>query len=66
MTAGSGSGVRAITMGFLLQASALSTVLMAGAVFALARSPLLAEENQPRGSSRSGRQSPGKPAHATS
>jgi drug/metabolite transporter (DMT)-like permease len=51
---------------FPLLFAALSTVLMAGAVFALARSPLLAEENQPQGSSRSGRQSPDQPAHATS
>ena len=51
---------------FPLLFAALSTVLMAGAVFALARSPLLSEEGQRTGSSRSGRQSPDKPAHATS
>jgi drug/metabolite transporter (DMT)-like permease len=46
--------------------AALSTVLLAGAIFALARSPLLSEEGQQPESSRSGRQSPDKPAHATS
>ena len=51
---------------FPLLFAALSTVLMAGAVFALARSPLLSEEGQRTGSSRSGRPSPDKPAHATS
>ena len=51
---------------FPLLFAALSTVLMAGAVFALARSPLLSEEGQRTGSSRSGRPSPDQPAHATS
>ncbi len=46
--------------------AALSTVLMAGAVFALARSPLLSEEGQQPGSSRPGRRSADNPAHATS
>ncbi|HWG12865.1 MAG TPA: DMT family transporter [Streptosporangiaceae bacterium] len=44
--------------------AALSTVLMAGAVFVLARSPLLAEDSQQPGTPRSGHQSPGQAAHA--
>ena len=52
---------------FPLLFAALSTVLMAGAVFVLARSPLLTEGNQESGSAaRPGRQSPGEHAHATS
>jgi drug/metabolite transporter (DMT)-like permease len=41
--------------------AALSTVLLAGAVFVLARSPLLSEDDQPQGSSRPH----DEPAHAT-
>jgi hypothetical protein len=44
--------------------AALSTALMAGAVFVLARSPLLSEDSQKSGSSRTGRQTPGQAAHA--
>jgi hypothetical protein len=51
---------------FPLLFAALSTVLMAGAVFALARSPLLSEEGQRKGSPRPGRRAPDKAAHATS
>jgi hypothetical protein len=51
---------------FPLLFAALSTVLMAGAVFALARSPLLSEDHQPREPSRSGRQTPDEPARAAS
>ncbi len=51
---------------FPLLFAALSTVLMAGAVFALARSPLLSEDQPSRGSSRSGRQAPDEPARAAS
>jgi drug/metabolite transporter (DMT)-like permease len=42
--------------------AALSTALMAGAVFVLARSPLLSEDKS--GSSRTGHQTPGQTAHA--
>jgi drug/metabolite transporter (DMT)-like permease len=44
--------------------AALSTALMAGAVFVLARSPLLSEDHQKSGSSRTGHQTPGQTAHA--
>ena len=50
---------------FPLLFASLSTLLLAGAVFALARSPLLSEEGQQEGSPRPGRRSPDKPAHAT-
>jgi hypothetical protein len=46
--------------------AALSTALMAGAVFALSRSPLLSEDNDRQGSSRAGQQAPGRPSHAAS
>jgi drug/metabolite transporter (DMT)-like permease len=49
---------------FPLLFAALSTALMAGAVFVLARSPLLSEDNQKSGSSRTGHQTPGQTAHA--
>ena len=50
---------------FPLLFAALSTVLMAGAVFALSRSPLLAEEHQgPGPSSRTGRPAPDEAPHA--
>ncbi|HEY6500921.1 MAG TPA: hypothetical protein VIZ20_15930, partial [Streptosporangiaceae bacterium] len=51
---------------FPLLFAALSTVLMAGAVFALARSPLLSEDRERSGPPRTGRRSPDEPAHATS
>jgi hypothetical protein len=51
---------------FPLLFAALSTVLLASAVIALARSPLLSEDGQQAGSGRSGRQSSDKHAHATS
>jgi hypothetical protein len=46
--------------------AALSTALMAGAVFALAHSPLLSEDDDRQGSSRAGQQAPGAASHATS
>jgi hypothetical protein len=46
--------------------AALSTALMAGAVLALARSPLLSEDNDRQGSSRAGQQAPGEASHAAS
>ena len=46
--------------------AALSTALMAGAVFALSRSPLLSEDNDRQGSSRAGQQAPGRASHAAS
>jgi len=50
---------------FPLLFASLSTLLLAGAVFVLARSPLLSEEGQQQGSPGSGRRSPDQPAHAT-
>jgi hypothetical protein len=46
--------------------AALSTALMAGAVFALSRSPLLSEDSDRQGSSRAGQQAPGRASHAAS
>ncbi len=46
--------------------AALSTVLMAGAVFVLSRSPLLSEDHDRQGSSRAGQQAPGQASHAAS
>ncbi len=46
--------------------AALSTALMAGAVFALSRSPLLSEDHDRQGSSRAGQQAPGRASHAAS
>jgi hypothetical protein len=46
--------------------AALSTALMAGAVFALSRSPLLSEDSDRQSSSRAGQQAPGRPSHAAS
>jgi drug/metabolite transporter (DMT)-like permease len=46
--------------------AALSTALMAGAVFALARSPLLSEDSDRQGSSRAGQQAPSQASHAAS
>ena len=46
--------------------AALSTALMAGAVFALSRSPLLSEDSDRQDSSRAGQQAPGRASHAAS
>jgi drug/metabolite transporter (DMT)-like permease len=46
--------------------AALSTALMAGAVFALSRSPLLSEDNDRQGSSRAGQQARGRASQAAS
>jgi drug/metabolite transporter (DMT)-like permease len=46
--------------------AALSTALMAGAVFALSRSPLLSEDSDRQGSSRAGQQALGRASHAAS
>jgi hypothetical protein len=46
--------------------AALSTALMAGAVFALSRSPLLSEDSDRQGSSRAGQQAPRRASHAAS
>jgi drug/metabolite transporter (DMT)-like permease len=46
--------------------AALSTVVMAGAVFALSRSPLLSEDSQGQDPSRPGRQGSGQASHAVS
>jgi hypothetical protein len=46
--------------------AALSTALMAGAVLALSRSPLLSEDSDRQGSSRAGQQAPGWASHAAS
>ncbi len=51
---------------FPLLFAALSTAVMAGAVFALSRSPLLSEDRPGGGSSRSGEQATGQASHAVS
>ena len=46
--------------------AALSTALMAGAVYALSRSPLLSEDHDRQGSSRAGQQASGQASPAAS